>query len=66
MARPGSHVLHSSDFIHQIGKVPVPLKLGKLLMPKTRGGGEITRGGLAPLLLGGGGMGGLPQKFLKM
>ena len=24
-----------SDFIHQIGKVPVPLKLGKLLMPKT-------------------------------
>ena len=23
-----------SDFIHQIGKVPVPLKLGRLLMPK--------------------------------
>ena len=42
-----------SDFIHQILKVPIPLKLGKTLMPKagaraskTRGGGgESTRGG---------------------
>ena len=59
---------NNSDFIHQIGKVPVPLKLGKLLKPKawaraskTRGG-ESTRVGWAPLLLGGYG-GPPPENF---
>ena len=64
--------MSTSDFIHQIGKVPVPFEIGKIAHAKSmspnvedRGGGGSTRGGLTPLLLGGG-VGGLPQKNFKI